>query len=227
MSVAATRTRTGVNVTFHGIGQPSRDLQAGEDAVWVSVPEFESILDAVVGRDDVRLTFDDGNISDLTHALPALRERGLVGTFFVVAGRIGTPDFLDEDAIQTLAAEGMTIGGHGMWHRSWRKLSDSELHDELVVSKRELEGLLGCPVTTAACPFGHYDRRVLRVLCAAGYQRVFTSDGGQATFDTWIQPRNTVYRGDAANLNERILSQDGPRARALARRVKVAVKQWR
>ena len=227
MVVTASSTRAGVNLTFHGIGQPSRHLQAGEDAVWMDVPEFESVLDAVVGRDDVRLTFDDGNISDLNHALPALRERGLLATFFVVAGRIGTAGSLDEDDIHTLAAEGMTIGGHGMLHQSWRDLSDSELHAELVVSKRELEGLLGCSVTEAACPFGRYDRRVLRKLRAAGYQRVFTSDGGPAAFDAWMQARNTIGRGDAANLDTRILSQDGRRARALARRVKVAVKQWR
>src|SRR6185312_11876791 len=99
----------GVNVTFHGIGQPSRDLQPGEDAVWINLPEFESILDSVAGRDDVQLTFDDGNLSDINHALPALRERGLTATFFVVAGRIGTAHFLDEDDIRMLAAEGMTI----------------------------------------------------------------------------------------------------------------------
>jgi len=227
VSVAPSTTRKVVNVTFHGIGQSSRPLQPGEDAVWISAPEFEWVLDAVVRRDDVRLTFDDGNISDLTHALPALRERGLLATFFVVAGRIGTADFLAEDDIRTLAAEGMTIGGHGMWHRSWRKLSDSEAHDELVVSKRELEGLLGCPVTAAACPFGHYDRRALRRLRAAGYEHVFTSDGGPAPCGAWMQPRNTLYKGDSAHLDDRILSRDTASARALGRRLKVAVKQWR
>src|SRR3954470_16504855 len=53
-----------VNINVHGIGTAVRPLDPGEDDVWVSVEQFEQVLDAVVGRDDVRITFDDGNTSD-------------------------------------------------------------------------------------------------------------------------------------------------------------------
>ena len=49
-----------------------------------------------------------------------------------------------------------------MLHRPWRELGDSALHEELVDAKRILEDVVGRPVTEAACPFGSYDRRVLR-----------------------------------------------------------------
>jgi hypothetical protein len=51
-----------VNLTFHGIGEPTRQLSPGEADVWVSVEQFLSILDVVVGHDDVRLSFDDGEV---------------------------------------------------------------------------------------------------------------------------------------------------------------------
>ena len=57
-------------------------------------------------------------------ALPALRERGLTATFFVVAGRLGEPGFLDERGVRALADAGMAIGCHGMRHRPWRGLDE-------------------------------------------------------------------------------------------------------
>ena len=64
--------RTLVNVTVHGIGPPPRPLDPGEERMWVSVEQFERVVDVAADRDDVRLTFDDGNVSDLEVALPRL-----------------------------------------------------------------------------------------------------------------------------------------------------------
>ena len=58
------------------VGTPERPLEPGELDVWVGHEQFVSLLDAAAERDDVTLTFDDGNASDLEQALPALRERG-------------------------------------------------------------------------------------------------------------------------------------------------------
>ena len=52
-----------INLTVHGIGEPPRELEPGEDRTWVTVRQFEQVLDAAAGRDDVRITFDDGNAS--------------------------------------------------------------------------------------------------------------------------------------------------------------------
>ena len=157
-----------INLTFHGLGDIDRDLDPGEADVWVSRERYLSLLDAVQDRDDVRITFDDGNLSDLEIGLPALRARGLSATFFVVAGRLGTPGFLDADGVRELQAAGMTIGCHGMRHRPWRRLAGHDLHEELVEAKRKLEDVVERPVTEAACPFGSYDRRVLRSLAPRG-----------------------------------------------------------
>ena len=61
-----------VNLTVHGIGAHTRALEPGEQAVWITVDQFERALDRIAGRDDVRLTFDDGNLSDVEIALPML-----------------------------------------------------------------------------------------------------------------------------------------------------------
>ena len=184
------------------------------------------MLDAAAEHGDVRITFDDGNASDVEHALSALRERGLSASFFVVAGRLGTPGFLDASDVRALAAAGMTVGCHGMHHVAWRHLDDRALHEELVGAKRIIEEVVERPVTEVACPFGSYDRRVLRSLRRCEYRTVYTSDGGTTASDDWLQTRNTVRWGDGAGLVEQILSAERP-PRAALRRAKQVAKRWR
>lgn len=216
-----------INLTFHGIGKPERRFASGEWDVWLTCEHFASMLEHVVDRDDVALTFDDGNASDIEVALPALRAHGLKATFFVVTGRIGTAEFLDEEALRKLAAAGMEIGCHGMRHRPWRGLGERALHEELVEAKSILEHVVGRAVTKASCPFGSYDRRVLRTLRAAGYGRVYTSDRGTACWDDFLQARNTVGPRDEVGLLERIAALESPAHRALGRRARLALKRWR
>jgi peptidoglycan/xylan/chitin deacetylase (PgdA/CDA1 family) len=215
-----------VNLTFHGTGTCSRALDPGEEDVWLGADEVASVLDAAAGRDDVRITFDDGNASDVEHALPALRDRGLHATFFVVAGRLGAPGFLDAGALHELAAAGMPVGCHGMAHRAWRGLDGAALEEELVAAKGALEDVLGGPVSEAACPFGSYDRQVLARLRRAGYQRVYTSDRGTTRADAWLQPRNTLQRGRGTAPLVEAVAPDRPAA-ALQRRAKLTAKRWR
>ena len=192
-------------------GKSSDAWIAGEEQYWVGRDQFESTLDSVAGRSDVRITFDDGNHSDLEYALPALRRRGLKATFFVVAGRLGAPGFLDQAGVRELAAEGMAIGCHGMRHRSWRRLGEHALWEELVDARRLLEQVVERPVTEAACPFGLYDRRVLHWLRRSGYGRIYTSDRGTAESDGWMQARNSVRAGDGPGLVDHILSHESSR----------------
>jgi peptidoglycan/xylan/chitin deacetylase (PgdA/CDA1 family) len=215
-----------INLTFHGVGPCERSLAPGERDVWVGLTPFLNVLDAAAERGDVTITFDDGNASDVEIALPALRERDLTARFFVVAGRVGIPGFVDDQGIRALADAGMTIGSHGMLHRRWRSLDDRSLREELVDSRRVLEEIVERPVTDAACPFGSYDRRVLRRLRRCGYNHVYTSDRGMARPTAWLQTRNTVRRGDGADLLARISSRP-PAHERLARRVRRTAKRWR
>ena len=216
-----------INLTFHGIGEPERSLEPGEEQVWLDSDQFQSALDSVGGRSDVRITFDDGNASDVEQALPGLRRRGLTATFFVVAGRLGDPGFLDERGVCALAAAGMGIGSHGMHHRPWRRLDQHALEEEHVAAKVLLEEVVDRPVTEAACPFGSYDRCVLRSLRRHGYRRAYTSDPGTTGHDDWIQSRYTVRPGNATAPVEHALALERSTYDVLRQRAKRAAKRWR
>lgn len=196
-----------VNVCFHGIGTPRRVLEPGEDSYWISRDTFLGVLDQVVGRDDVRLSFDDGNDSDVDIALPALLERGLTATFFVVAGRLDQPGSLGSDDVRHLRDAGMTIGNHGMTHRPWRGLDAARRQEELVTSREVLEHVTGSRVHDAALPLGRYDRDVLEALKPLSYRSVQTSDRRWARTDRWLQPRYSIRRGDTVRSVEREVLQ--------------------
>jgi peptidoglycan/xylan/chitin deacetylase (PgdA/CDA1 family) len=213
-------------LNFHGIAIPRRKLRTGEADTCIDRGQFTEILDAVAGRDNVLLTFDDGNSSDVTEALPELARRGLRAQFFVCAARFGIPGFLDQDDLRELRSAGMSIGSHGMDHVRWRKLDPSGLHREIVLAKQILEDALAGPVATAACPFGAYDRRTLRALRAAGFTRVYTSDGGRASASDWLVARTTVTWRDSADSIDRLLN-GSPITGRLARQAKGWIKRWR
>jgi peptidoglycan/xylan/chitin deacetylase (PgdA/CDA1 family) len=217
------RQKQMINLTFHGLGAPPRPLEDGEAAVWVGTPRFETLLDAVAGRDDVRITFDDGNASDLAIGLPALRARDLTATFFVVAGRLGADHFLSADDVRRLRDAGMRIGNHGMHHQAWRGLDATALDEELGTARHVLEDVLGAPVDEAACPFGSYDRRVVGALRRGGYRRVYTSDRGTTGAAAWLQPRNTMTPADGP---ETLAALDAASS-SPARAAKLVLKRWR
>lgn len=182
-----------VNLALHGIGRPARQLDPGEDERWVTVEQFERVLEAVAERDDVHLTFDDGNESDVEIALPRLVDRGLTAEFFPLAGRLGQRGYLDRDGLRALARAGMEIGSHGWEPRDWRRLDDRQASRELTDAPKLLGDLCGHPVRRYSLPFGAYDRRVLTRLRQAGATRVYTSGGGAASRDGWLRARTELH----------------------------------
>jgi peptidoglycan/xylan/chitin deacetylase (PgdA/CDA1 family) len=202
-------------VNFHGVGEPTRALEPGEDQVWMTTDRFREALDVVAQSDGAEITFDDGNESDVAIALPELRSRGLRATFFLVVERIGRPGFLSSGDVRALAAHRMSIGSHGMRHVPWRGLDGADLERELAGSRRALEESLGSPVDEAACPFGAYDRRVLRAARAAGYRRVLSSDGGSARRGAWLQPRTSLGPAHDRDAIRRVLAGESAPRRTL------------
>jgi peptidoglycan/xylan/chitin deacetylase (PgdA/CDA1 family) len=188
-----------VNVCFHGIGTPRRRLEPGEAAYWITMDTFRRVLDLVAGQPQVRISFDDGNASDIEIGLPALVERGLSATFFPLAGRLDLPGSLSASEVRDLSSAGMTIGTHGMDHVPWRGLDAESRHRELVVARDRLSEVVGAPVDEAALPLGRYDRRLLGHLRRLGYTRVHTSDRRRSGPGAWLQARYSIRGEDTAS----------------------------
>jgi len=206
---------TVVNLCFHGIGEPARETEPGEDAYWISTDLYLRVLDLVQGDPRVRISFDDGNASDVEIGLPALLDRGLTATFFVLAGRLDQPGSLSRADVRALAAAGMRIGSHGMDHRPWRGLDTSALDRELVQARAELESVSAGVVDHAALPLGRYDRRLLHHVRRSGYTRLHTSDRTWARDGAWLQPRFSLRQRDTVDsVRREMLTRASPAHRA-------------
>ena len=158
-------------IILHGIGTPGRSLEPGEEVFWLSRETFCTALDRIVemGAAAPRITFDDGNASDIDIALPELLARGLNATFFLLTSRLGQPGSLTRADVTALAGAGQTIGLHGANHVDWRRLDGAGRAREYEAARDMLRDLSGQPVDEAAAPFGLYDRQVVVDLQGLGF----------------------------------------------------------
>lgn len=145
----------------------------------------------------VALTFDDGCETDLLVAAPALRNAGFNATFFVIAGFVGMPCFLDASQLRQLHEAGFEIGSHSMTHRHLTDLDNDKLRGELQASKDRLEQMIGSPVVHLSCPNGRWSKQVAHLAREVGYQTVSTSRLGRNSGETDMSnlARFAVMRG--------------------------------
>jgi peptidoglycan/xylan/chitin deacetylase (PgdA/CDA1 family) len=154
----------------------SRQLQAMRSAGSRGVTVSEALASLPSGSHDcVALTFDDGSETDLLTAAPMLRDASFNATFFIVAGLVGTPNFLDQKQLRELHNAGFEIGSHSMTHRHLSDLPDGELWEELESSKDRLEQIIAAPIVHLSCPNGRWSLRVAQVARELGYQTISTS----------------------------------------------------
>lgn len=135
------------------------------------------------------LTFDDGHVSNITMALPILREFGFTATFFATTGRLGTSrEWLSWVDLHGLKDAGMDIQAHGHTHRFLDSLSESEQREELETPLRLLNAHLGEGRRHLSFPGGRYSRYSLAMARRLGYTTLCTSEPG-------LNPVHGHYQG--------------------------------
>lgn len=216
-------------INFHGVGKPQRELDPGEQPFWLTRENFCAVLDRLVelgSRHNFKITFDDGNSSDLVIAVPELVQRGLKATFFVITARLDQPGSLSSSNLEALAGSGMQLGSHGVGHFDLRALDSAALRFDLEQSKSVIESATGTPVRTFAIPFGRYNGAALRAIEKAGYSHAYTSDGGDADPTAFLQPRRSLRDDMSATEVEHLLTGQVPMARRIRRSVAMTFKRF-
>jgi len=123
----------------------------------------------------VCITFDDGCETDLIAAAPVLREFGFNATFYLTAGFLGTPGYLNITQVRDLDVQGFQIGCHSMTHPYLSDLPEPELKREVADAKLQIEAIVGHRIEHFSCPGGRYDRRTLQMARHAGFATVANS----------------------------------------------------
>jgi len=158
------------------------------------------------------LSFDDGHIDHYTNVLPALREFGFIGTFFIITGFADEPRpaHLNWQHIAEMAAAGMDMQAHTKTHEELDGRSYEFLVHQILGSLESLQAHLGKPISMLSYPVGRYDDLTLLVATQAHVARAVTTQRGQVhTTDNRLEmPRlrisgNLSVAGLAQILQER------------------------
>jgi len=123
----------------------------------------------------VCITFDDGCETDLIAAAPVLRDLGFRATFYVTAGFIGAPGYMNRDQLGELDSAGFEIGCHSMTHPYLPDLDDAGMKREIVDAKLKIEEMVRHPIEHFSAPGGRFDSRTLEMARRAGFRTVATS----------------------------------------------------
>jgi peptidoglycan/xylan/chitin deacetylase (PgdA/CDA1 family) len=136
----------------------------------------------------VAVTFDDGFESVVENAVPELTKRNIPFILFVPSGCLGRrPSWVpathpswgervvSEPTLSSLSGNRLSmIGSHSVTHPNLVRLGSSEVSDELVRSKADLEAALGRQIDLFSFPYGASNSAILNAARRAGYRRVFT-----------------------------------------------------
>jgi peptidoglycan/xylan/chitin deacetylase (PgdA/CDA1 family) len=135
----------------------------------------------------VGITFDDGYLNNLTHALPVLRRFNFSSTCYAVSQRLGATNIWDEPVgilqtnlmtgveLRQWVAGGQEIGAHTRHHVHLTALDSPHAQTEITLCKTELEDACGQSVNHFCYPYGEYAPAHKDMVFAAGYQTATTT----------------------------------------------------
>jgi peptidoglycan/xylan/chitin deacetylase (PgdA/CDA1 family) len=199
---------------YHGIHDTEFDIGNFDPLYSVTETAFKQQMDYLNAKgykvvllsqisecDDVDktviLTFDDGDKSNYTTALPILRQYNFHAEFFVTTNRIGKDiNTLDKYDIELLSKNGMSIQSHGLTHTFLTRLTKNQIYDELYTSKNYIENITNKNVEYLSLPGGRGNSTVRYVANQLGYVAICTSGFGANcdNSDPFNLKRITIYR---------------------------------
>ncbi len=175
---------------YHAIGSGSTRTQQYDDADFVvSESDFKAQLNylrengfSTCSLDDARsllnsesrkviISFDDGHSSDVSIALPLLKEYGFSAEFFFTTDWIGQEGYVNEEGIRTLRKAGMGIGSHGVSHQFFNDFSFDQAREEISRSTASLADIIGESVDRFSAPGGRLPDQLQELveLCELSY----------------------------------------------------------
>jgi poly-beta-1,6-N-acetyl-D-glucosamine N-deacetylase len=127
---------------------------------------------------EVAITFDDGNASYATYALPILEKFGFPSANFLVEESVlqELHGSMDLKTVKQIAANPIvTLGSHTRTHEVLTQMRLEKVVDEVMGSKLQLEKAIGREIHFFTYPTGQHDEEIVRLVEDAGYLLGFTS----------------------------------------------------
>jgi peptidoglycan/xylan/chitin deacetylase (PgdA/CDA1 family) len=123
----------------------------------------------------VSLTFDDGTAGQFA-AARIMHRYGLAGTFFIITGAVGAPNYMSMADLHRLAGYGDEIGAHTVSHLDLVATTAAEARRQACAS-RDILTRWGFAVTSFAYPDGAANRQVEAIVDDCGYSAARIATG--------------------------------------------------
>jgi peptidoglycan/xylan/chitin deacetylase (PgdA/CDA1 family) len=128
----------------------------------------------------VIITFDDGYADTFANAVPILQAHGMVGSFAVITGFVGTRDYASWQQVNAAQASGMEIVSHSFNHINFGSSAYQDSYREWSIAGAQsaLAQDAGDRTRTFVYPYGHLTPGTEKILAAHGYTLAFTTTYG-------------------------------------------------
>lgn len=134
--------------------------------------------DKQIPAKSIILTFDDGYRDVYDFAFLVLKEKGMLGTFFVITNYFGGSSYLTREEIKEMADYGMEFGSHTQNHPDLSITPRDIARSEIENSKKDLEALIGKKIYFFCYPGGRYNSETLDLVKNANYLMALTTKAG-------------------------------------------------
>lgn len=143
---------------------------------WLPAPAAQAATGTTAHhRTVVSLTFDDGTAGQFA-AAQVMHRYGVDGTFYIITGAVGAPNYMSLPEVHHLAAYGDEIGAHTVSHLDLVATTLAEARRQACVS-RDILTRWGFRVTTLAYPTGAADRQVEAIVANCGFDAARIASG--------------------------------------------------
>ena len=163
---------------------------------WLNKEKFNVVsLDKLTGYMDagsippktLAITFDDGYRDNIIEAFPVLKRYGFPATIFLTVSDLGKSrdvrgvplEILSEEELRHLESSGLvSIEPHTVTHPKLTQVSDAVIEQEIVQSKKLIDGILNKNCTHFAYPKGRYNKTVTDLISKTGICYAYTTKFG-------------------------------------------------
>ncbi|MDR3370193.1 polysaccharide deacetylase family protein [Rhodoferax sp.] len=154
------------------------------------------------------ITFDDGFVNNLEHAMPVLHSFGFSSTCYNVSQRLGQTNDWDREVgiapaplmtsgqLKEWLAHGQEVGAHTRHHVHLPLLSEEDCVHEIAGSLAELRDVCHVNVDHFCYPYGEFKPEHAAMVKRAGYLTATTTERARCKTgdDLWQLPRVPVVR---------------------------------
>jgi peptidoglycan/xylan/chitin deacetylase (PgdA/CDA1 family) len=148
----------------------------------------------------VVFSFDDGYLSQLRVAMPALKARHWPGVLNLEVRNLQPVWGIRPPGVRKLIAAGWEIDAHTLTHPDLTQVDAARLKEEVAGSRAAIRARFHVPVNFFCYPAGRYDATVVAAVQAAGYLGATTTNYGLAKpGDLYTLSRVRIDGSDGVN----------------------------